>query len=216
MARPTTGADQDANQDANQEMRRGPRSRERILQATIDLLLDRGYRGLSIEGIAERVGVSKVTIYRWWPHKAAVAMDAFLAFNEPRVAFPDTGSVREDIRRQIQDVIRFFTGPGGAMLKALIAEAQHDPKLAEDFQTRFTAKRRQVGKAVLMRGVERGELPDTIDFTALIDQLYAPLYLRLLLGHADLRPELANTLVDYVFDGVALRADPAPTRRSTP
>jgi len=175
------------------------------LQATIDLLLDRGYRGLSIEAIAERVGVSKVTIYRWWPHKAAVAMDAFLAFNEPKVRFPDTGSAREDFRRQMPSHGRFFAGPGGQLLRVLIAEAQHDRQLAEDVRTRFMAKRRADGRQALQRGIDRGELRHDLEPEVVIDALYAPAYLRLLIGHEPIDEALYDALIGYVFDGIAVR-----------
>lgn len=188
--------------DVDRPARRGPRARSEILQATTDLLLEHGYPALSVEAIARRAGISKVTIYRWWPHKAAVAMDAFLAFNAPQVGYPDTGSTREDFRRQMALVRDFFLGPGGPVVRALIAEIQHDPQLAEDFRMRFWEGRRKEGRAVLQRGIDRGELRGDLDPTAVLDVLYAPLYIRLLVGHADIDTGFLAQLIDCVFDGL--------------
>jgi AcrR family transcriptional regulator len=182
---------------------RGPRARQKIFDATIELLRERGYAGLSVEAIAERCGVSKVTIYRWWPNKAAVAMDAFLALNAPQVAFPDTGSTKEDFVEHLKRARRFSNGPDGAILPALIAQLQHDPQLAEDFKARFWALRRSEGSKVLRRGIERGDVRPGIDLTVVLDALYAPVYLRQLVGHAKLDPAFCRAIVDTVFEGIA-------------
>src|SRR5947209_3140574 len=122
------------------ERRRNETAHAAILRAARELVDRRGFRLVTIEGIAERAGVGKATIYRWWPSKAAVVMDAVLEAARPRIPFPDTGSPREDVRRQLASVIAFYTDTkAGRGIRALIAESQHDPSLAEALRDRFIA-----------------------------------------------------------------------------
>src|SRR3954465_5194784 len=128
--------------------RRGrPRSeaaRAAILRAALELLEARGFAALSVDAIADRARVGRPTIYRWWPNKAAVVMDAFLADTAPQMPFPDSGSAREDLRRQMRSVIRLFNTPSVRdPFVALIGASQHDPSLAAALRERFVANRRK-------------------------------------------------------------------------
>src|SRR3954452_17423589 len=137
------------------ETRRSEKARTAILRATRELLDRRGFQRLTIEGIAARAGVGKATIYRWWPSKAAVVMDAVLEAARGRIPFPDTGSAREDLRGQIASVIELYTHTKtGRGIRALIAESQHDPSLADALRDRFIASRRAEAATVFDRGVE--------------------------------------------------------------
>jgi AcrR family transcriptional regulator len=182
------------------ERRRNKAARTAILRAAAELLDRRGFRRVTIEGIAARAGVGKATIYRWWPSKAAVVMDAVLQAASPRIAFPDTGSAREDVRRQLALVIDFYihtkTGRG---IRALIAESQHDPSLAESLRDRFIASRRADATAVFARGIERGELRADLDVGVAIDALYGAIYYRLLVSHEPLDAGYADTLIGQIF-----------------
>jgi AcrR family transcriptional regulator len=182
------------------DRRRNEKARSAILRAARELLDRRGFQGLTIEGIAERAGVGKATIYRWWPSKAAVAMDAVLQAATPRIPFPDTGSAREDLRRQIASVIELYTRTKtGRGIRALIAESQHDRALAESLRDRFIASRRAEASAVFERGIERGELRPDLDVGVAIDALYGAVYYRLLVSHAPLDSAYADTLIDQIF-----------------
>ncbi|WP_159444905.1 TetR/AcrR family transcriptional regulator [Pseudonocardia thermophila] len=180
----------------------GARDRPKILAATIELLKSKGYAAVTIEAIAKATGVSKVTIYRWWPNRAAVVMDAFLEYNSLSVPFEDAGSARETIRKQMSRVSAFFAGVGGEMMRGLIANCQTDPELAEVFRTDFLQIRHEAGAAVVKAGVENGELRPDIDVQTVLDALYAPLYHRLLTGHAPIDEEFLDRLVDTVFRGI--------------
>jgi AcrR family transcriptional regulator/predicted enzyme related to lactoylglutathione lyase len=188
------------------ERRRNERARTAILRAARELLDRRGFQRLTIEGIAERAGVGKATIYRWWPSKAAVAMDAVLEAASARIPFPDTGSAREDLRRQIASVIELYTRTKtGRGIRALIAESQHDPSLAESLRDRFIASRRAEAATVFERGIERGELRPDLDVGVAIDALYGAVYYRLLVSHAPLDAAYADTLIDQVFPAFGRR-----------
>ncbi|WP_437773373.1 TetR/AcrR family transcriptional regulator [Arthrobacter sp. KNU40] len=179
----------------------GPRARDQILAATVSLVRDVGYAGLSVEAIAERSGVSKVTIYRWWPHKAAVTMDALLE-SQDLAGFSDTGSVKHAFHVHLDRVGHFFNGTGGTLLCLIIAEVQRDPELRESFFQRFWQVRRQAARDVLERGIASGELKTGIDVDDVLDRLYGPLYLRRLIGHAPINKSLCYDLVEEVFGGI--------------
>jgi AcrR family transcriptional regulator len=184
---------------------RSERAATAILGAARELLEERGLRGLSVDAIAARAGVSKATIYRWWPNKSAVVMDAFLADTGPRMPFPDTGSVREDLRRQLRSVIRLFNEPRTrGPFVALIAESQHDPEVARALRERFIAARRAAAREVFERGQARGELRADLDIDIANDALYGALYYRLLVSGAPLRPRYADALLDQFYDAMSV------------
>lgn len=181
---------------------RSERARVAILEAAADLLIEGGFAAATIEAIAARAEVSKVTIYKWWPTRGALAVDAFFHRNSQTITFADTGDLAEDLRRQMAKLIRAFRGRSGAVMAEIIGQAQSDPVLAETLRTRWLAPRRQVTGAILQRAVDRGELADTIDIQAVLDQLYAPLYFRLVMRHEPLTEKLALTLIRNVLDGI--------------
>ena len=170
-----------------------------ILDCANGLLDEIGFSSMSIEGIAARAGVGKATIYRRWPNKASVVMDAFLAATAKELPFPNTGSAREDIRRQMRSVVKVLNGPRGRTIATLIGVVQSDAELAEAFRTRFVAVRRGEAKAVLQRGVANGEFKPDMDLESILDCLYGPLYFRLLIGHDKASAKYADQLVDLVL-----------------
>jgi AcrR family transcriptional regulator len=185
---------------------RSEAARAAILRATVELLQTKGFRALSVDAIAARAGVGKATIYRWWPNKAAVVMDAFLADTAPEMPFPDTGSTREDLRRQMRSVIRLFNTPTvRGPFVALIGASQHDPTLAAALRERFVASRRAAAGDVLRRGVERGELRPDLDIEVAMDALYGALYYRLLVSGQRLTPRYADVLLDQIYPALAPR-----------
>src|SRR6201994_1650628 len=111
--------------------RRNEQARIAVLRAADDLLEERGFAGVTIEGIAARAGVAKQTIYRWWPSKVDVLLDTLIEDSEQELVVPDTGSAIEDARRYLRKLAAFVTGdPAGRVLLALIGEAQHDGQMA--------------------------------------------------------------------------------------
>src|SRR5216684_7388675 len=109
---------------------RSERLHKVILKTTFDLVLEVGFREVSIESIAAKTGVGKTTIYRRWPNKAAVVMDAFTMRVGSGSLFPRADSVADSIRLQMRAMAKSFRGSDGALVKALLAEAQFDPELA--------------------------------------------------------------------------------------
>ena len=179
---------------------RCPIAHRAILETAYELLEEVGFASMSVEGIASRAGVGKATIYRRWPNKASVVMDAFLAAMAPQIPFPDTGSAREDLRRQMRSLVEAMRGRHGRTIATLIGAGQADPELAEAFRTRVVALRRAEARQVLQRGMARGDFRSKFDPEVVLDALYAPLYFRLLVGHAPITAAFADAVVAVVLD----------------
>src|SRR5215218_4388124 len=142
---------------------RSERAHRAILQAANELLESEGFAAVTVEAIAERAGVSKATVYRWWPNRAAVVMDGFLSIVSSEVPFPHTGRAREDIRIHMRRLAEAFSGKIGSTVAALIAEGQSDPELAEALRSRWLSVRRAEAREILELGIERGELREDLD-----------------------------------------------------
>ena len=159
-----------------------------------------------MDAVAERAGVSKATIYRWWRSKETLTLDAL--FDEWATAPPmrDTGTLRGDLLALLRPWVRVVTQrPYGRVLARLIAEAHTDPQFAKDYQARFIQPRRAAGRAVLGRAIERGELASGVDVEVALDLLYGPLYHRLLHAHAPFNARFARQVVDTVLSGILAR-----------
>ena len=187
---------------------RSERARRAILEAANELLEGEGFSGVTVEAIAERAGVSKATVYRWWPNRAAVVMEGFLSTVSSEVPFPHTGHAREDIRLHMRRLADAFGGKIGRTVAALIAEGQADPELAEALRSRWLSVRRAEAREILELGVARGELREDLDPEVAVDVLYGPIYYRMLVGHAPLDDDFADALADHIFAGLGAR-DPA-------
>jgi AcrR family transcriptional regulator len=184
---------------------RSERARLAVLEAAADLLIEGGLQSATIESIAARAGVSKVTIYKWWPTRGAVAVDAYFHRYRQTIDYEDTGDVARDLAAPMRSVIDAFRGRAGAVMAELIGQAQSDANLAGVLRTRWLAPRRAATMAVLQRAIDRGQLRPDIDIPAVMDQLYAPLYFRLTMQHEPLEDALAETLVTTVLNGVRVR-----------
>jgi AcrR family transcriptional regulator len=183
--------------------RRNQRSHQAILKATAELLEEKGYRDICIEAIASRAGVGKQTIYRWWPSKAAVVMEAYSEKATQNIPTPDTGSVKQDLCQIIQQLFAMLTTTTtGTAVTGLIAEAQMDASLAEAFREQFIKCRRAATRTILERGIARGELRPDLNLELVIDTIYGPIWYRLLLKHAALDDAFAEELVNFLIVGI--------------
>ena len=180
---------------------RSEQSRVAVLRATSELLHEVGLRAMTTEEISNRSGASKATIYKWWPNKHAVAVEAFLTEMMAESPDPDTGSAREDFRLVIRGLAHFYTGASGRVFAQLIGEAQGDPLVQAELNTHLVAPRRALMRTIWARGVARGELRPDVDPDAAIDQLIGPMLYRLLLAHAPLDDASADALVDGAMRG---------------
>src|SRR5271157_1487820 len=182
---------------------RSQRSRLAGLQATSQLIDEVGLRAMTTDEIASRSGVSKATIYKWWPNKYAVAVEAFLSEMAVESADPDTGSAREDFRQALRGLMHFYTGKSGRAYAQLIGEAQFDPQIGAELRDHLIGSRRQLVRAIWDRGVARGELRPNVDPEVAIDLIFGPAMYRLVAGHAALDDVSADHIVDVAMRGLA-------------
>ncbi|HEY5196016.1 MAG TPA: TetR/AcrR family transcriptional regulator [Solirubrobacteraceae bacterium] len=200
--------------------RRGrPRSetaRREILKAAGELLLERGLNSISMDALAERAGASKATIYRWWPSKELLALDALFSEWEPaRSDAHDTGTLTGDLNALIRPWARQLAAkPYARVIAALITRAQDDPRFAEQYHARFVEPRRDQARVIFARAIDRREIPPDTDIETALDLLYGPIYHRILHGHAKLTDRFARTVVDYVAGGAARPAVSRQQHRS--
>lgn len=173
------------------------------MKAALYLLERKPLRKVTADAIAQRAGVSKATIYKWWSNKSLVALDAFLAGMTERVAMPDTGSAERDFTEQLQSVMEFYASPLGHLFGQFIAEGQTDPALLALFRERFLYSRREAAKVMWRRGVDRGEILPELDSEVVLDLIYGPMVFRLLAGHGSLSGEESKIMVRTVFHGLS-------------
>ena len=185
--------------------RRSERARRAILEAALALCRERGYDGTTIEAIAADAGVGKQTIYRWWPSKGAVIMDALNEAGVTSAAFGDTDDVRADLRKQMTSVVRLMNDAQFAPIyRGVIAATQSDPDLAQVLRERLIAPRVAACAARLRRAQQDGQLRPELNPETLVEVLYGPLYYRLLLPGRRLDRALVDTVLDVVFAGAGL------------
>jgi AcrR family transcriptional regulator len=183
---------------------RSEKAKAAILEAAAELLLARGLSGVSMDAVAEQAGVSKATIYRWWPTKEALALDAL--YTEWAAAAPsprNTGSLRGDLLALLRPWVRLASSrPYGRVIGALVTHARTDPAFGRIYLSRFLEPRREQGRAIFRRAIERGDLPPDAKIEVALDMVYGPLYHRLLHGHAPLSDSFVRDVVDIAIGGL--------------
>lgn len=178
---------------------RSARVREAVLHATVEVVAEAGYAGLSFEEVARRSGVHKTTLYRRWPTTAALVLDALLERSAEAVPVPDSGSVREDLRRFVRAIAANITSPlGGAVVATLVREPLDEPMVHEFWRTRFA-----LAAEIVQRGIDRGELRADVDRDLVVELLVAPLYLRLLVTREPVTRRYADRVVGLALAGAA-------------
>jgi AcrR family transcriptional regulator len=177
-----------------------------IDRAVVDTVLTElkrsGYRAITMEGIARRIGRARASLYRRWPskrHLVAFAVVTELGANPS----PDTGSLRMDLIGAVETLVSGFRGALGPALAGLVGEMAGDPALARTIRKEVLAKRRRSIRAAFQRGIARGEIRSDVNIEVLMDMLTAPFYFRTLFGHVKLSPAMIETVVDTVLRGAA-------------
>lgn len=182
---------------------RSENARQAILRSTLKLLRKGSFADLSIEAIAADARVGKATVYRWWPNKGALVVDAFASSTKDELHFPDSGSVYRDMSLQITNWLGVLRSPRGCIVRAVIAAGQSDPEVIEEFRKRLLRPRRQEAYATLRRGIDRGELPRGLDLDLVLDILYGAIYMRFLIRHDELTERYIEQVCRLVLTGAA-------------
>ena len=169
-----------------------------VVAAVLEGLRLRGYRGVTIEGIARQVKRARTSLYRRWPSKRHLVADAVVAELGAQPA-PDTASLRKDLKAAVGTLLTAFSGPLGKAVPGLVADMALDPALARMIRENVLMARRRSIRAAFERGIARGECGRGFDIDLLIDMLTGPFYFRALFGHLPASAVMVNTIVEYVM-----------------
>jgi AcrR family transcriptional regulator len=184
-----------------------PRSEEAhqaILDATLALLAEVGFSALTVEGVAGRAGVGKATIYRRWPSKLPLVVEAFGGL--PSFEDADTGSLASDLKVMLRGYLELFNKtPLAAVLPALASERAHDPALAELLNPVLRQRRSPLASA-LERARIRGEIAADLDLDLAADLIVGPIAVRLFFTGRRVTTKMVDPMVDLALGGIARRA----------
>ncbi|MFG3706354.1 TetR/AcrR family transcriptional regulator [Micromonospora sp. NPDC047670] len=178
-----------------------PRRQQEIFNTTLTLLAEKGYEGLTIEGVAGRAGVNKTTIYRWWPSKAALLAEALVEASMLDQPTPDTGSLRGDLEALTDNIVALLTAPPAAdVAVAALAAAAHRPELAASAQ-RFFVDRFAREQPIFERAVARGELAKEADPMTIMDMIAGAVWLRAVFRRQRVDREFVHRVVATALHG---------------
>lgn len=178
---------------------RDPRTRAAILVAARELLERGGLTAVTIEAISQKAGVSRPTIYRYWPNAPAVAMAAFLEATGAADAARSPRTALAALRAQLHALADAFAAPAGRSVAAMVAAAQSETELAKAFRNEFIARNRDATRALLERCVADKAIEPPGDMELTLDLVFGPLFYRLLMGHAPITRGFVDQLLDTVI-----------------
>ncbi|MGW8884727.1 TetR/AcrR family transcriptional regulator [Streptomyces sp. NPDC055749] len=180
--------------------RRSERSRKATLEAALDLCAEKGYARVTVEAIAARAGVSKKTIYRWWPSKGAVMLEAFTEGLVGATPFVDTGDIAADLRTHITSAVKLLsTPPFGPAYAGILSEVHHDDDLAAAVREQLVEPRFERAVGRLRSAQEQGQIPEGADLPLAVEMLYGPVYYRHVLRKPIQDEATIASLVDHVL-----------------
>ena len=188
---------------------RSEEARIAVLEAADDLLVERGFAGVTIEGIAARAGVAKQTIYRWWDSKSDILFDALIEDAEEFFTPPGHGDLGADLRDHLGQLAGFLSQTdAGAVFRALCGQAQHDPAVAARFAADVVASQRDRDRGPFLAAQARGQVAADADIDAAIDRLAGPIYYRVLVTRQSVAREFTDALVDrYLAEAAGASGD---------
>ena len=185
---------------------RDPEADRAILKATMELLAEDGFGGLSIEAVAARAGVGKTTVYRRWPSKIPLVVDALTHMKPPMATrIPEDMTTRDALMRFLTELTRSRGNePNARILAGLVDAMSRDAELAEAVRAGLVSGRRRVVFDLIERGIERGEIRSDVDVEVVADVLVGPIIMRTLITGRPITPRLARQIVTLVLDGVGV------------
>ena len=172
-----------------------------ILDAVYELLQEGSARDLTFEAVARRAQVGRPTLYKWWPSKSALVLATFHERIARNGEAPLTGTAEEIIRAKVRRLIHELNGLFGKVMADLIAAGQSEPAVLQDLYEQHMKSRRAATAADVERGKAAGEFAPDADPELLMDAIFSPIFLRLLLRYAPLTERYGDELVDQVLRG---------------
>jgi AcrR family transcriptional regulator len=174
-----------------------------VVAAVLQVLKTRGYRAVTIAGIARRVKTARTSLYRRWPSKRHLVAYAVVSEMGASPA-ADTGALHGDLEAATRTLLRAFAGPLGQALPGLVSDMAQDPELAATIRKEVLAARRKSMRDAFERAAARGEIRTGLEIELLLDMLTGPFYYRALFGHAPITAHMTREVVKYIA-GIAAR-----------
>lgn len=187
--------------------RRSETVRQSILSAALHLLQTEALQSITIEAIAREAGVSKATIYRWWSSKALVVIDAFIENHVGHTPMRHDIHPAEALLRHWRAMAEQYAGWPGQVVSQILAEGQSDPNILREFRQRFHYGRRAVVREVMEQLLRSRPIHGGLEAEELMDMLYAPIYMRLLWGHAPIDAAFIREYPLSMFKLMGIRFD---------
>jgi AcrR family transcriptional regulator len=181
---------------------RSAQADEAIVEATIALLVEEGFDRLSMDAVAARAGVGKATIYRRWPSKEALVIEAVARRTDP-FTFVGDGPIRDQLVQVLEGVLAKSRTGVGRLLPCMVGAGVSNPSLAEHYRRQILAPRRAGVAAIIQAGVDSGELRADLDVDLAVDQVVGPLLYRVVVQDIAAGPGDCARLVDAVLAGLA-------------
>lgn len=178
---------------------RSEEARRAVLASAVQIVEEDGYGALTMERIARAAGVSKQTVYRWWPSKASVVLEALNEGARTIAPLPDTGELESDLTAFLRGTVRGARSRSTRLLAAMMAEAQLNEAFGESFRREFLGRRRQVMRELLEHARTRGEIGGAVDLDRAVEVVFATLWYRILVRNAPLDRRFADELCDTVL-----------------
>jgi AcrR family transcriptional regulator len=180
--------------------------RDKVLAAAGQLVLEGGLTAATMEAIAARAGVSKRTLYKYWPSRGAVALEGFMRSAATSWSLPENATVAESLEALVTAAVDLFTEtPAGPLMRSLVADAQSQDEIALALRDQWLRPRRAVAADLIRKAIRDGEFRADLDVEVVLDLLFAPVYYRLLLGHESLDTQFAVTSVRHLVAGLSPR-----------
>jgi AcrR family transcriptional regulator len=184
-----------------------PRSAEvdhAIAEATLALLGEEGWAGLTMSGVAERAGVSTATLYRRFSSKDDLVCAAMTTDYRARPNV-DHGSLEDDLRAKLNEIVERVRGDGGRMVQGVIGEAVRNPRVAQILRTGVLSAGRDDFRRIIDRAVDRGEIPPPEDVNLVVSLVSGPLFHRLLISGEPVTPRVVERLLPLLLAGLGAK-----------
>lgn len=178
-------------------------TRRRVIAATVELIDRIGYRSVTIDAVARASGVSKSTIYRHWPSRQALVLEAFSSATDESTEVADTGDAIADLRTYLLKLaFRLNLRGAGPIMTGLISDALNDQEFAKSFRVKVIEARRHAFLQILLRGQHRGQIRADVDLRSVVDAIYGSIHHRLLMTGDPIDEPFASALTDFAQQGL--------------
>lgn len=178
---------------------RSDKARAAILNAAHELLQDHPLLSITMDQIAQQAGVSKATLYRWWPHKLDVLIDAFVEHSPPRAQPTPGQGPLATLKKGLADLLDLFLGKEAQVIADIVGHGRAYPKAVRLFREGFLEPRRTIARQLMREAQAQGEIHTDLDVEIALDMIFGPLYYRLLVQHLPLDKSM-NKKIEYIIE----------------